>query len=190
MIRVAPPSVFVRSLVSTCLSSVLCPLSPAPHLPDTRVPGLVRVDSSTALTVMQVVSTVASHGTTVVCSLHQPRPQVFNLLDTVVLLSRGRVAFLGAPSEAAPYFESVGRPFPNASFNAYSSASAAANAGDVGAALGEISPADAMLDAVGDAEIAQNLREKNHNGIGGGGRGGLIVMSPRVLLEKVREAPY
>lgn len=55
---------------------------------------------------------VALRGTTVVCSLHQPRPRVLNLLDNVMLLSRGQVAYFGAPGDAEAYFSSVGRPFP------------------------------------------------------------------------------
>lgn len=50
-------------------------------------------DSSTALRVMQLVSSVASRGTTVVCSVHQPRPEVVRLLNKVsffVCLTRSR----------------------------------------------------------------------------------------------------
>ncbi|CAN0366473.1 unnamed protein product, partial [Hapterophycus canaliculatus] len=41
------------------------------------------LDSSTALRVMQLVSSVASRGTTVVCSVHQPRPEVVRLINKV-----------------------------------------------------------------------------------------------------------
>lgn len=72
---------------------------------------------------MTLLRGIASRGTTVLCSLHQPRPKVLNLLDKVMLLSRGQVAYFGAPSDAARYFSSVGRPFP----------------------VGQSHPADAML---------------------------------------------
>lgn len=45
--------------------------------------GSIEADSSTALRVMQLVSQVASLGTTVVCSVHQPRPEVVRLIDKV-----------------------------------------------------------------------------------------------------------
>lgn len=61
---------------------------------------------------MVLLRGVASQGTTVLCSLHQPRPRVVNLLDKVILLSRGQIAFFGAPSEAETYFSSIGLPFP------------------------------------------------------------------------------
>ena len=61
---------------------------------------------------MTLLSGIASRGTTVLCSLHQPRPRVVSLLDKVMLLSNGRVAYFGSPGDAEPYFQSVGRPFP------------------------------------------------------------------------------
>ncbi|CAN0220288.1 unnamed protein product, partial [Ectocarpus sp. 8 AP-2014] len=70
------------------------------------------LDAATALRVMTLLSGVASRGTTVLCSLHQPRPRVFNLLDRVILLSGGRVAYSGRPADAEAFFRSVGRPFP------------------------------------------------------------------------------
>ena len=70
-------------------------------------------DAATALRVMTLIKRVASRGTTVLCSLHQPRPRVLNLLDKVILLSKGRVAFFGNTGEAEPYFSSIGRPFPS-----------------------------------------------------------------------------
>ncbi|CAN0493470.1 unnamed protein product, partial [Laminaria digitata] len=40
---------------------------------------------------MRLLSEVAARGTTVLCSLHQPRPQVYDALDRVLLMSRGQV---------------------------------------------------------------------------------------------------
>ncbi|CAM9849699.1 unnamed protein product, partial [Laminaria digitata] len=70
------------------------------------------LDAAGALRVVALLKEVALRGTTVVCSLHQPRPRVLNLLDNVMLLSRGQVAYFGAPRDAEAYFSSVGRPFP------------------------------------------------------------------------------
>ncbi|CAM9775492.1 unnamed protein product [Ectocarpus fasciculatus] len=70
------------------------------------------LDAATALRVMVLLKGVASRGTTVVCSLHQPRPRVLNLLDNVMLLSCGKVAYFGSPQGSESYFSSVGRPFP------------------------------------------------------------------------------
>lgn len=73
---------------------------------------LLGADAATALRVVTLLKGVASRGTTVVCSLHQPRPRVFNQFDRVILLSKGRVAYSGTPGEAEAYFTSIGRPFP------------------------------------------------------------------------------
>ncbi|CAN0599974.1 unnamed protein product, partial [Laminaria digitata] len=85
---------------------------------------------------MQLVSReVASRGTTVLCSVHQPRPEVVNLLDKVILLSRGAVAFSGPPSHAEAYFASIGHPFlllPGETFDG----------------AGGVNPADSMLDVL------------------------------------------
>lgn len=137
---------------------------------------------------MKLVSHVAARGTTVLCSLHQPRPEIVSLLDKVILLSRGRVAFSGPPSEAESYFASIGRPF-------------TALSGDVGIRWG-VNPADAMLDAVGDAEtamdrgticrnegvghpVAEAVVEEG-NGVGAGvGERGLIAVSHQLAVAEV-----
>lgn len=69
-------------------------------------------DAAAAMRVMTLLRRIATRGTTVLCSLHQPRPRVVDLLDKVILLSQGQVAYFGAPSDAASYFASIGRPFP------------------------------------------------------------------------------
>lgn len=74
--------------------------------------GSLAADAATALRVVTLLKGVASRGTTVICSLHQPRPRVFNQFDRVILLSKGRVAYSGTPGEAETYFTSIGRPFP------------------------------------------------------------------------------
>lgn len=89
---------------------------------------------------MTLVSSIASRGTTVLCSLHQPRPEVVHLLDSIVLLSRGRVAFFGAPDKAEAYFASIGRPLVPLS-------------GET-AVEGGMNIADLMLDAIGEAEAS------------------------------------
>ena len=122
---------------------------PPPH----PFPTPSEKDSSTALTIMKLLSDVAARGTTVMCSLHQPRPQAFNLLDGVLLMSRGRVAFFGPPSSVAEHFVSIGRPF--------------GGAVDASGEGGEVGNADAMLDAVAEAEGVEDDRVSAVTGTGG-----------------------
>ena len=141
-------------------------------------------DSSTALRVMQLVSRVASRGTTVLCSVHQPRPEVVSLLDKVILLSRGAVAFSGPPGHAEAYFASIGRPFlllPGESS---------------GGGAGGVNPTDSMLDALGETEAAADRGRGGVCGVGEGGgegrgegnasNGDLVVMPRELLVEQVR----
>jgi ABC-type multidrug transport system ATPase subunit/ABC-type multidrug transport system permease subunit len=62
-----------------------------------------------------------SRKTGVIFSLHQPRPEIFCCLDSVTLLTEGRVAFSGPPEAALPHVQCVRRslgigvaPFPSA----------------------------------------------------------------------------
>lgn len=114
---------------------------------------------------MQLVSQVASRGTTVLCSLHQPRPAVVELLDGVILLSRGNVAFAGRPENAASYFSSINRPLGEAKGHEIVSEGSA------------VSPADAMLDVIGEAEALADQHGE-----------GLVVMPEEVLLEQASSA--
>lgn len=112
---------------------------------------------------MSLLSRVASRGTTILCSLHQPRPQVVDLLDKVILLSRGGVAFSGAPREAEAFFAATGRPFsgtvpPDTAANSASLSSAGMTTTRTVEDVVDVNPADAMLDAVGDAENEADRR--------------------------------
>lgn len=136
---------------------------------------------------MTLVSALATRGTTVLCSLHQPRPEVVRLLDRIVLMSRGRVAFFGAPGEIEDHFMSIGRPL-------------APLREEPGAREG-LDVADAMLDAVGDAEalvdrgsrVAYHSEGATHgaeieagNGIGSDGADRALAMRHEILLGQVR----
>lgn len=113
---------------------------------------------------MQLLSDLASsRGMTVLCSLHQPRPQVYDSLDRVLLVSRGAVSFFGPPASTQAYFASLGRPLWG-------------GGGEVGGRDGAVGLADAMLDVVGDAEMAAD---------GGKGSELLVVMPREELVAKV-----
>ncbi|CAN0077098.1 unnamed protein product [Hapterophycus canaliculatus] len=143
------------------------------------------LDSSTALTTVQLLSSLAaSRGTTVLCSLHQPRPQVFDSLDRVLLVSRGAVSFFGAPSSTGLYFASMGRPLGSGSGSEEEGDAAAGGGCGCGGGGGGVGTADAMLDIIGNSEMAVD-----------GEKGGddcatpaLVVMPREELVAKVRSA--
>ena len=82
-------------------------------------------------------------------------------------MSRGQVSFLGKPSATAAYFESVGRPL----------SGVGGGGGGVDSAAGSVGVADAMLDVIGNAEMAEDGGER--------GQALLVVMSRNALLKKV-----
>jgi ABC-type multidrug transport system ATPase subunit len=57
------------------------------------------LDSTNAARVVDIMAALARAGVTVVMSIHQPRPDIFRLMDRVLLLSGdGQVGFLANPS--------------------------------------------------------------------------------------------
>jgi ABC-type multidrug transport system ATPase subunit len=55
-------------------------------------------------------------GKTIICTIHQPSSEVFELFDTLCLMAEGRLAYLGPVVEANKHFVSLGYPTP-ADFN-------------------------------------------------------------------------
>lgn len=83
----------------TATSSVL--LRPTPVMTGSQ-------DSSTALSITHVLRTLTSKGMIVVCSIHQPRSNIFSEFDKVLLLSKGKPVFYGARSSIVHYFQTLG----------------------------------------------------------------------------------
>jgi ABC-type multidrug transport system ATPase subunit len=71
------------------------------------------LDAAAASNIMQEIDRVAKdEKLVIVCTIHQPSTKVYNGFDQVMILSRGREAFMGDVGDAAPYFESIGHPMP------------------------------------------------------------------------------
>lgn len=85
--------------------------SPKLLLCDEPTSGL---DSTSALLIVRLLRRLAaSRGTTVICSVHQPRASVFRSFDQVFILSQGRTVFLGAPEdELYTFLEQQGHSVP------------------------------------------------------------------------------
>ncbi|XP_054159477.1 protein white-like [Oppia nitens] len=71
------------------------------------------LDSFMALSVMEVLRDMAASGRTVICTIHQPSSEVFSVFNQLLLLSNGRVAFLGKSDKAIEFFSSLGLQCPN-----------------------------------------------------------------------------
>jgi ABC-type multidrug transport system ATPase subunit len=63
------------------------------------------LDATTALSLISTLKDLASLGYSIAVVIHQPRTTIYNQFDHLLLLSRGRVIFDGAPCQARTYLE-------------------------------------------------------------------------------------
>ncbi|XP_068424051.1 ATP-binding cassette sub-family G member 8 [Clinocottus analis] len=70
------------------------------------------LDSFTAHNLVITLSRLARGNRLVLLSVHQPRSDIFQLFDLVVLLSSGSAVYCGAARDMVPYFTSLGYPCP------------------------------------------------------------------------------
>ena len=70
------------------------------------------LDSFAALNVAEHLALLANMGHTVIASIHQPRPAIFDRFNKVVVLSEGHQVYLGAPSQCVDWFQThLGYPY-------------------------------------------------------------------------------
>lgn len=62
------------------------------------------LDSYSAQQLVQTLQLLARRGTTIMCTIHQPSSQLFAMFHQVLLMSAGRVAFMGSPGQAMEFF--------------------------------------------------------------------------------------
>merc|ERR1712142_468431 len=70
------------------------------------------LDSYMAVSVVDTLRTLARQGRTVICTIHQPSSQIFQLFDKILLMAEGRTAYLGDVDAANTFFESCDLPCP------------------------------------------------------------------------------
>lgn len=72
------------------------------------------LDSFTANKLMVTLSNIAHRSfRTVICTVHQPRSDIFQLFDYVMLLSKGQVVYYGQSGKTIlDYFDRIGFPCP------------------------------------------------------------------------------
>ncbi len=82
-------------------------INPAMLFLDEPTTGL---DTFTAYSVILSLSNLAKQNRTVVATIHQPSTEIFNLFDDLLILSRGRIAYLGPTKDVVDYFGRNGFP--------------------------------------------------------------------------------
>ena len=70
------------------------------------------LDATSASSIMSILKAISSFGITVVTIIHQPRHEIFEALDSILLLGAGRVIYSGNEGQAQAYFEDCGFNFP------------------------------------------------------------------------------
>ena len=71
------------------------------------------LDAYSSLLLCRSLRALADSGRTVLCTIHQPRPDIFALFDTLVLMSSGEMAYFGERAAIGPYLGGVGISIPD-----------------------------------------------------------------------------
>ncbi|XP_028273746.1 ATP-binding cassette sub-family G member 2-like [Parambassis ranga] len=82
-------------------------IDPAVLFLDEPTTGL---DASMANSVLLLLKRMASHGRTIIMSIHQPRYSIYRLFDTLTLLVSGKMVYHGPAPNALDYFANIGYP--------------------------------------------------------------------------------
>lgn len=70
------------------------------------------LDAFMAFQILQLLIKLAKTGRTIICTIHQPRTQVFQAFDEIVLLSKGEIVYQGPSKSSVNYFSLIGYPVP------------------------------------------------------------------------------
>lgn len=70
------------------------------------------LDATAASSIMRTLKAIARLGISIIVIIHQPRTEIFDLFDNLILLGNGQTIYEGSQIEATPYFEGVGFHFP------------------------------------------------------------------------------
>lgn len=70
------------------------------------------LDATSAASIMRLLKAISRLGVTTITIIHQPREQIFNGFDNLLLLGNGRQIYAGPTKEAPTYFSGIGFGFP------------------------------------------------------------------------------
>ncbi|KAJ2740733.1 (ABC) transporter, partial [Coemansia sp. BCRC 34301] len=92
--------------------SIACELVTSPSIIflDEPTSGL---DAYNAFVVMDTLSQLARrYGRTIICTIHQPRTDIFSMFDQLIVLAAGKMCYSGPAADISGYLESIGHPVP------------------------------------------------------------------------------
>ncbi|KAK3313098.1 hypothetical protein B0H66DRAFT_569549 [Apodospora peruviana] len=70
------------------------------------------LDATAASSIMRTLKALARLGISVIVIIHQPRMEIFTMIDDLILLASGQLIYEGPETEVQPFFEQVGFHFP------------------------------------------------------------------------------
>lgn len=70
------------------------------------------LDSTSAFQIVKTLQNLARKGRTIIVTIHQPRSEIWNLFDNVVLLTRGNPAYAGSAKDCLAHFAKLGHEMP------------------------------------------------------------------------------
>ncbi|KAM0340456.1 hypothetical protein ACHAPQ_001151 [Fusarium lateritium] len=70
------------------------------------------LDATAASSIMRTLKAIARLGISIIVIIHQPRTEIFELFDNLILLGNGQTIYEGPQFESQTYFESMGFQFP------------------------------------------------------------------------------
>ncbi|KAI0413164.1 hypothetical protein F5X98DRAFT_352873 [Xylaria grammica] len=70
------------------------------------------LDATSASSIMRTLKAIARLGISVIVIIHQPRLEIFEMLDELILLGNGQIIYQGGESGVQEFFENVGFRFP------------------------------------------------------------------------------
>ena len=63
------------------------------------------LDSFMAMSIVETMKNLAKNGKTIICTIHQPSSELFEMFDKFCLISEGRLAYIGNRLNAINFFE-------------------------------------------------------------------------------------
>ena len=69
------------------------------------------LDAQAALSIMELLRSFSRQGLTIICVIHQPRVEIFEALDNLLILDLGKAIYSGKALEAKRHFEARGYVF-------------------------------------------------------------------------------
>lgn len=113
--------------------------APSVLLLDEPTSGL---DATTALSLVELLTSLSQQGVTIICVVHQPRKEIFNALNDLLLLESGKQVFFGRAQDAIYHLKGADH-----QTSEYSN------------------PADVILDVISGSDRFPSVQSSSGNGV-------------------------